>query len=97
MPTLGEKLLQNIATSVATATLGNGSVSVVNITPTTDSVGDAALRITIVLTPGVADSISGDAALNTLVQLQQKLQKEGDDRFPIIEYATEDELAAGAD
>jgi hypothetical protein len=97
MPTLGEKLLQNIATTVATANLGGGSVSMVNIVPTTDSAGDAALRITIVLTPGSTESISGDAALNTLVQLQQALQKKGEDRFPIVEYTTEDEQKASAD
>ena len=97
MPILGEKLLKNIATGVATANLGRGSVSTVNITPTTNSVGDPALRVTIVLTPASTESISGEAALNNLVQLQQELQKEGEDRFPIVEYATEDELAAGAD
>jgi hypothetical protein len=97
MPELGEKLLRNIATTVATANLGSSSVSVVNIAPTTDSAGDAALRVTIVFTPGSTDAISGDAALNTLVQLQHALQNEGEDRFPIVEYATEDELKAGAD
>jgi hypothetical protein len=97
MPIIGEGLLKNIATKVANSTLGSSSVSVVNITPTIDSAGDAALRVTIVLTPGSTSSITGDKALSTLVRIQQEFQKKGDDRFPIVEYATEDELTAGAD
>jgi hypothetical protein len=37
--------------------------------------------------------MDGEAVLNTLVQIVDRLQQAGDERFPIIEYATEEELA----
>jgi hypothetical protein len=60
--------------------------------PFVDSQGDAALRITIVLRPNVAMRLTGDAVLDTLVQIQRRLSQEGEERFPLIEYATREEL-----
>jgi hypothetical protein len=90
------KDIDSIAKQVASANLSSDSVVNVVSEPIIDSEGDAALKITIVLTPGSTDSISGDAALNTLFQMQQRLQAAGENRFAIVEYATEDELGAGA-
>jgi hypothetical protein len=85
--------IRQIAQQVATANLPSGSVSSVIIGPSAfTSEGRDALRITIVLTPGSTDKIQGDAVLNTLVQTQQKLEQEGEERFPIVEYATKKEL-----
>lgn len=58
----------------------------------TSSDGDAALRITLVLTPESVDAISGDDALKLLVAIRDGLLREGDDRLPIVEYATADDL-----
>jgi hypothetical protein len=60
--------------------------------PAADSEGLEALRITIVLKRGSADKISGDKALNTLVGVERALREAGEDRFPIIDYVTEEEL-----
>jgi hypothetical protein len=94
---LDAKQIKDIATTVASENLSNGNVVKVESAPIVDSEGDAALKITIVLTPGSSDSISGDAALNTLFQMQRRLQEAGEDRFAFVEYATPDELTDVAD
>jgi hypothetical protein len=58
----------------------------------TDSEGNEALRITVVLKPEASGKFTGDQALDLLVDVQQALQGAGEQRLPIIEYATEGEL-----
>jgi hypothetical protein len=60
--------------------------------PATDSEGNEALRITLVLKPDSAGELTGDQALDLLVAIQQTLRAEGEERFPIVQYATEQEL-----
>jgi hypothetical protein len=91
-----EQDIDDIARDVARTTLSSAGIVSVKSTSTTDSAGNAALRITIVLTPESTASISGGAALNTLDKLQRRLQEKGEDRFPIIEYATPEELKSVA-
>jgi hypothetical protein len=50
------------------------------------------LHVTIVLKRGSADRISGDGAIDTLVGIEKALREVGDERFPIIDYVTEEEL-----
>jgi hypothetical protein len=85
-----------IARSVATATLGSQRFSSIISAPTVDSLGRDALQITIVLMPGSEDNISGAAVLRTLVEINQKLQEAGEERFPIIRYRTDESLATNA-
>ena len=59
--------------------------------------GLEALRVTIVLKRGSADKISGDKALQTLVGIERALRQAGEDRFPIIDYVTEEELESEAE
>jgi hypothetical protein len=87
-----EKVTQ-ISTETAKANFGSQNVVRVESEPTTDSDGQEALNLLIVIAPGVIETIDGDAVLDTLVQIVDRLQEAGDDRFPIIEYATEEELA----
>lgn len=83
-----------ISTEVAKANFGPENVVRVESEPTADSQGEEALNLLIVMAPSVvAESIDGEAVLNTLVQIVDRLQQAGDERFPIIEYATEEELA----
>ena len=84
--------IAQIAQHIATANFTAGSVKTVSSSPTVDSEGKEALLITIVLTPGSSSTIQGGAALNTLTEIQKKLQSQGEERFPIIEY---DELGEG--
>ncbi|HEY4918525.1 MAG TPA: hypothetical protein VII40_00335 [Xanthobacteraceae bacterium] len=92
---LDDNQVQQIARQVATANLSSASFTSVRSISTVDSDGHEALRITIVLKPGVADKIKGDAALDMLVQMQQQLRKAGEERFPFVEFATKQELEAG--
>jgi hypothetical protein len=59
--------------------------------PALDSQGHEALHITIVLKKGSADKISGDKALDTLVSIEKALRNEMEERFPIIDFMTEEE------
>jgi len=65
--------------------------------PMVDRTLAEAWRVLIVLTPDAVSRISGDAALGNLVGLQKTVQRAGEDRFAFVEYATEEELAAGDD
>ncbi len=64
---------------------------------TVDSDGRDALRIMIVLKSDGVDAITGYMALDTLVEISAALLAADDDRFPIIDYATEEELKASGD
>ena len=92
-----ENTVVQIARAAATANLGSAAFSSVMSEPATDSTGREALRITIVLEPDAAPKLTGDAVLDTLVQIHDDLRKVGEERFPIIEYATEAELQDSGD
>jgi hypothetical protein len=94
---LDEKRIQEIAQEVASANLASTNVTSVSSGPTIDSQGHDALRITIILKSGSESSISGDAALGTLVGIRDRLRRAGEERLAIIEYATKEELEAGGD
>jgi hypothetical protein len=84
--------IQEIVAKVAVANLGRASIEGVMSEPTADSRGDEALRITIVLAPGVVERISGDTVLDTLVQIQRRLGEAGENRLAMVGYATRAEL-----
>jgi hypothetical protein len=95
---LKERDINRIVVEVAGATLRSGDLQAVagaKSAPTVDSQGDPALKVTIFLTAGSTDSIQGKDVLKTLDQLQQRLQEEGEERFPIIEFETSDEGTVG--
>jgi hypothetical protein len=92
MPIDDAKIIE-IAKTVATKNLHSSSVSNVTSEDVVDSVGRDALQITIVLTSGSSERITGEQALKTLVDIQDSLQRQGEQRLPIIAYATEDELS----
>jgi hypothetical protein len=94
---IAQNELKKIATSVATANLSASAVKDVLVEPRVDSRGEEGLRITIVIQPDAVSRISGDAALNTLVEMQARIRDAGDERFPIVQYATEDELQESGD
>lgn len=66
------------------------------VEPTVDSQGEEALRVTLVLDPQVIERVAGDQALDVLFEINEALQSAGDDRLPIIFYATEEEVRTGA-
>jgi hypothetical protein len=91
---LDDKRIREIAHEVATDKLTSANVTSVSSSATIDSEGHDALRITIVIKPGSASKIKGDATLDTLVEIQERLRAEGEERFPMVEYATKKELSA---
>jgi hypothetical protein len=72
--------------------LGRKAVIRVEHAPAIDSQGRAAVKVTVVIAPGAARRIRGDATLNALVHLHERLREMRDERTPIVEYATEAEL-----
>jgi hypothetical protein len=84
--------IDKIAKDAASETLGAANLVSVTSRAKVDWMGDEALEIMVVLTPGAPALISGDAVNKTLSEIHDRLQKAGDERFPFIEYATEDEL-----
>lgn len=73
------------------------NVETVTSEPATDLEGREALRITIVIEPGAAAKLKGDSLLDTLVQIQERLRSEGEERLAIVEYATKEELEESGD
>jgi hypothetical protein len=76
--------------------LGKDNVVRLDWEPTTDSQGREALKITVVIAPGAAQRLKGDAVLDALVKLRERLGEMGEERTPIVQYATEEELAQDA-
>jgi hypothetical protein len=88
---LKERDIDDIAHAAASTTLTSDTIISVTSSPMVDSVGDPALRITITVTPESTKAITGKDALRTLAEIQRRLQEQGEDRFPIVEYATSKE------
>jgi hypothetical protein len=86
------RLLQHAVTPA----FGAENIVRVDYEPTTDSLGQDALRITLVLTPNAIKRLAGGGVLDALVRLQDRLHEMREYRTPIIEYATEAELAQDA-
>jgi hypothetical protein len=62
------------------------------VEPTIDSLGQEALRIMVLLNAAAVDSLTGDQMLHALVDIHDTLSRAGDDRFPFVDYATEEDL-----
>jgi hypothetical protein len=78
------------------AELGKNNVIRVELEPATDTGGGAALKITVVIAPNAIKRLEKGAALDALVRLRERLRAMQDYRTPIVEYATEAELAQDA-
>ena len=84
--------LQRIARDIVSKRLPTVELDGLVTQRMTNSDGEEALRITLVLTPGSVDAISGDDALKLLVDIRDGLSRVGEERLPIIEYATSDDV-----
>lgn len=89
--------IERIAREVVTANTAPDSVQSVTASSSSGWTGEDTLRISIVVAPKAAAELQGEAPLKILVQLQDRLQQAGDDRFPIIDYATTDEINSPAE
>jgi hypothetical protein len=91
MATLSDDQIIEIAKEAAAANLASGiwSGAIRNPVSIIDSLGRDGLSITIVLTPGSSSKVTGDMAVNTVFDLNQRLQRAGEDRFSIVRYSSE--------
>lgn len=86
-----EEALIRLVRQVLAVELGDDNVVRVELHPTTDSQDRDALRIVVVIPQGATDRLK-DHVLDALVAVRKRLREVGDERTPIIEYATEAEL-----
>lgn len=86
--------IDRVVDKAASAVLKRSRVSRVYSDFTTDSIGQDALLVTIVIRDNKAEEITGDNAVDAIVRIRHALHKSGEERFPIIEFATEAELEA---
>ena len=64
------------------------------VQPAVDSEGEEALRVTLVIRPESVSLITGDEALDLISDVRRGFDQVGEGRFPLIEYATNEEIAA---
>lgn len=84
--------IDRVVHEAASAVYGQGTISRVSSKPIADPYGDDALGVSIVFARGQFDKIDPDAALDALHNIQRSLRKVGEDRFAVVDYATEEEL-----
>jgi len=86
--------VNRVVDKAAAVSLKRSGLSRVYSEPAMDSEGREALLVTIVLRSDAPVKINGARALNTIVRIQRDLRRSGEERFPIIDFVTEDELAS---
>lgn len=90
--------INNLVNKAASGVLQpQASVHRVLSKPAVDWTGDEVLHVTIVLGNEGVDGITGDMALDTLVGIERALQAAGEERFPVIDCVTEEELESHDD
>lgn len=92
---LGE--LRQITEESVRAAFPTDTLDHAEVEPILDSRGEDALRVRIVLRPGAPDRISGESLLRLLVRLRQTFEARGEERAPIVQYATTDELSSAGE
>jgi hypothetical protein len=80
------EITRGVATANLTPGIWTGEIKPETIT---DALGREALEITIILTPGSSTAVTGDVAINTVFDLNQRLQDAGEERFSIVRYSSE--------
>ena len=86
--------IERIARDVVNANTAFDSVVSVSSRDGLDWTGDPIVRISIVVKPEAADVLTGKAPLNILTGISDQLMAIGEDRFPILDYATTADLEA---
>lgn len=83
------------AAEVARQNFGAEHVGRAIVEPWSDWQGTDALRVTLVIAPDT--NLSGDAVIDTSLQISDRLLQDGEERKAFVYYATEDELADSGD
>ena len=91
MPPLED--INRIAKEAASAVYGPAAISRVWSKPVADSDGEDALSVNIVIARGQYEGTRRPgAASEALSRIDSSLRDHGEERFPILSYATEEEL-----
>jgi hypothetical protein len=85
---LDMETIKRFSTELAKAKFDAENVVRVESEPTANFHGEEALDIRIFVKRGVVERFTGEEVLDTLVQISARLRQSGDERFPIIWYAT---------
>ena len=91
-PIVGRAPLEGIIESVVREHFGGRGVRDVWVQPFDDYDGGDSLRVTVVLDPATAKKLDGETALRLIRTLRERLEEMDDHRFPVVEYATRDEI-----
>ena len=91
------KEIEEIAVQAAADTIGARHILHAIVTPTTNAAGEDAIGITLVIKPSAHKALLAGKSLDTLVLILERLGALKDDRWPIISYATEEDLAYDVD
>lgn len=89
---IGADSVNEIAQRVAVNVLPQRSVERVSSEEITDSEGRAALRISITLVPDAVEQVTGNQVLDTLVAMHAALAQAGEERRPVIDFSTTEEI-----
>ena len=85
--------ISEMALDIARTQALNDALERITAEEMVDSFGDPALRILVVLKPdGLGAFLGNGKVLDFLSGLHEGLQAAGDERFPFISYATEQDL-----
>jgi hypothetical protein len=86
-----------VVEKVVSASPAGPALSRVLSAPTLDSAGEAALDVKIVLRNDTVDDALVRALSDNMLWIIRGLEASGEERFPILSYATEEELAQDDD
>lgn len=85
---LEDRQIQTLMKQVAAGIIPAAQLLDVRTEPALDAEGKDALRITLVITDDVAQTLTGAQLGHLLLDVHDSLLKQGDERFPLISYAT---------
>jgi hypothetical protein len=89
---LNDPEIQKLMKRMAAGVIPGNQLLEVRSEPTVDSGGKDAVRITLVVSDDAVSMLSGDQLANLLVDVHDCFLNEGDERFPLIYFATPSDL-----
>lgn len=92
----GPKLRRIVFDSVA-AHLPPGKLERVEVEPYINSVNEEGLAVTVVVANEEKLPGNGDTVLDIMLEVYDRLQEAGETRFPVLSFASEEELAHSGD
>lgn len=94
---LDDPKIQTLMRQVAAGILPTTGLLEIRSEPVEDSEGHEALRITLVMAEDAIDALTPVQLVALLREVHDSLLREGDERFPLLSYATPADLIAGQD